>query len=313
MKISDLNYNVLNWHKGETTLSKEDFLKETAMFLVYGDGESQEFTIYSRGEVAERFLTTGAEAINPTEEMESLPYLAFYLDQDLSTVTCYGDGKKYGLVLNSHQEPVAIVNDIWNLYYLSYSWRRDVYRKDLRIDFYKRIIDNIDEEIFITDEYGFVQFLNPHAEKVCGLTLEEIIGTHTEDLEKRGAISSSITKEVLKHNKTCSKLMELHTGHTVVATGIPLYDRTGKLINVLTTSKDVAEIRDILSHLADVTTELGEKEHVIEELKKKVITQDNYILESPPMKEVEKSILKIAPTDATVLIDGESGSGKEVI
>lgn len=313
MKISELNYWKCAWYKDDTCLTKETFLANPAMFFVFGNGDSTEFMVYSRSLLAEKFLTSGADELYLEKDVQSLSYMAFYLDQELSTLACYGNDNKYGLVLNSYQEPVTVVSDVWNLYYLSYSWRREVYRQDLRIDFYKRIIDNIDEEIFITDEYGFIQYLNPHAEKVCGITLGQVIGTHTEELEKQGIISSSITKEVFKHKEICSKLMELHTGHTVVATGIPLYDRTGKLINVLATSKDVAEIRNILTHLEDVTTELGQKEQVIEELKKKVITQDNYVLESPAMKEVEKSILKVAPTDATVLIDGESGAGKEVV
>lgn len=313
IKIVELDYEKCHWLKENAPITREQLLQEDAPFFVFGDGESSDFILYSREAVAQAFIGSNSDTIDPARDLVPLTYIAFYLDQELSTLACYDPKIKYGLVLNSYQEPVAVTRDVWNLYHLSYNWWREVYHRDQRIEFYKRIIDNIEEEIFITDEYGFIQFLNPHAEKVCGLTLEEIIGTHVDELEQNGAISSSITKEVLKHNRTCNKLMEMHTGHTVVATGIPLYDRSGKLINVLTSSKDVAEIRDILSHLQDITTELGKKEHVIEELRKKVISQDNYVLESPPMKEVEKSLLKVAPTDATVLIDGESGSGKEVI
>lgn len=34
---------------------------------------------------------------------------------------------------------------------------------------------------------------------------------------------------------------------------------------------------------------------------------------SPPMLELHKEIARVAPTDATVLVTGESGSGKEIV
>ena len=170
----------------------------------------------------------------------------------------------------------------------------------------------MEEEIFIVDEYGFVQFLNPYAEKVCGVKLCDVIGLHVDDLEKNGIISSSISKEVFRYGHTCNRMMELKTGKTVLATGIPIYDDSGKLINVLATSKNLEEMRNVLSHLDEITSELGEKEKEITQLRRRIIAQEEYIIESPAMREAERNIEKVAPTDATVLIDGESGTGKEV-
>lgn len=107
--------------------------------------------------------------------------------------------------------------------------------------------------------------------------------------------------------------MDLHTGQTVMATGIPLYAKNGSLANVLATSKNIADLRNVLTHLQDLTEELDEKETEIKKLQEKVITQENYVLESPSMRRVEKDIQKVAATDATVLVEGESGAGKEVV
>src|SRR5699024_820914 len=140
-----------------------------------------------------------------------------------------------------------------------------------------RIIDNIEEEIFVTDEYGFIQFMNPHAEKVCGVKISDVIGCHVTDMEKRGLISSSITQSVLERQTSSTKVMRLHTGHTVIASGMPIYDDDGKLINVLVSSKDVAEFRDLLDRLDDVTSNLEMRTKEVEELRRQVITQDNYV------------------------------------
>ncbi|MBQ4091871.1 MAG: sigma 54-interacting transcriptional regulator, partial [Firmicutes bacterium] len=203
--------------------------------------------------------------------------------------------------------------DIKNIYELHYAMRMGIYHRDLKIEFQKRIIDYIEEEIFVTDEYGFIQFLNPYAEKVCGVALSDVIGWHVDELENRGIISSSITKEVFRNKKICNRMMELHTGETVLATGIPLYDRNGNLSNVLATSKNLEEMHKVLTNLHELTSELDKKESELKELRQHFLAREHYIMESPAMREVEEKIIKVAPTDVTVLVEGESGAGKEVV
>ncbi|HZW22970.1 sigma-54 dependent transcriptional regulator [Noviherbaspirillum sp.] len=41
--------------------------------------------------------------------------------------------------------------------------------------------------------------------------------------------------------------------------------------------------------------------------------EDNFVFESPAMKQLDRLIAKVAPTDSTVLVTGESGTGKGVI
>ena len=66
-----------------------------------------------------------------------------------------------------------------------------------------------------------------------------------------------------------------------------------------------------LQHLADVI-HLRSENKVLRDL---VMSKDKNTCEmvSPAMKEVERLIMKVAPTDSTVLITGPSGSGKGVI
>jgi two-component system, NtrC family, nitrogen regulation response regulator GlnG len=50
-----------------------------------------------------------------------------------------------------------------------------------------------------------------------------------------------------------------------------------------------------------------------DELKGRYLLENGIIGNSPPMREVYKTIGKVAPSDMTVLIQGESGTGKELI
>lgn len=313
MKIGDLNLWPCVWFKESKTFSKDDFLSSTAEFFVFGDNSDSSFLLANRSDVADAFLRLGVDAYDPEEVLTPRPYLILYAQENLSSIPYIGNQEKFGLVLNNNQEPSSVLMDIQNIYELHYEMRMGIYHRDLNVEFYKRIVDNMEEEVFVTDEYGFVQFLNPYAEKVCGVKMSDIVGWHVDDMEKNGIISSSITKEVFRYKKTCNRMMDLHTGQTVMATGIPLYAKNGSLANVLATSKNIADLRNVLTHLQDLTEELDEKETEIRKLQEKVITQENYVLESPSMRRVEKDIQKVAATDATVLVEGESGAGKEVV
>lgn len=312
MKISELNSWPCTWFREERPFRKSDLLKDSAIFFAFGNNPDT-FFLAKRSDISEAFLMDGRDEMNVLERLEPMEYLILNLNEDLSSIPYIGNQEKFGLILDDDHRPVRVIMDIQNIYELHYALRMAIYHRDLNIEFYKRIIDHIEEEIFITDEYGFVQFLNPYAEKVCGVTLSEVVGWHVDDLERNGIISSSMTKEVFRHHKTCNRMVELHTGEVVLATGIPLYSKNGSLCNVLSTSKNVAELRNVLTHLEELASELDEKKSQIDDLRQKVISQENYVMESPSMQRVERSIQKVAPTDATVLIEGESGAGKEVI
>lgn len=312
MKISELNSWPCTWFREERPFRKSDLLEDSSIFFAFGKNP-ETFFLAKRSDIAEVFLKDGTEEMNVLEQLEPMEYLILNLNDDLSSIPYIGKQEKFGLILDDDHRPVRVIMDIQNIYELHYALRMAIYHRDLQIEFYKRIIDNIEEEIFITDEYGFVQFLNPYAEKVCGVTLSEVVGWHVDDLERNGIISSSMTKEVFRHHKTCNRMVELHTGEVVLATGIPLYSKNGSLCNVLSTSKNVAELRNVLTHLEELASELDEKRSQIDNLRQKVISQENYVMESPSMQRVERNIQKVAPTDATVLIEGEIGAGKEVI
>lgn len=313
MKIKDLNYWPCTWFRENRPFTREDMLNCSSEFFAFWNPYGPGYRVALRSDIANVFLKENLMEVDPLEDLPYWDHLLLNAEDDLATIPYIGNQEKFGLILNEERVPIGVLMDIKNIYELHYALRMAIYHRDLNIEYYKRIIDHIEEEIFVTDEYGFIQFLNPYAEKVCGVSLENVIGWHVDDLERKGIISSSITKEVFREKKVCNRMMELHTGNTVLATGIPLYDKNGNLSNVLATSKNLQEMRDVLTNLHELTSELDKKESELKELRQHLLAREHYVMESPAMQQVEKNILKVAPTDATVLIEGESGAGKEVI
>lgn len=177
---------------------------------------------------------------------------------------------------------------------------------------YKRIVEFLEEEIFVTDAKGNILFLNPHGEKVCGVRAEEVVGKHVSELEKEKVFSSSTTLEVLRTKKKVNMMQRLKSGKTVLAIGIPIYEN-GEMVRILSTTKDVREINHLMRELEHKDIELERKSEELNTLREEVFMQEKFISGSKEMNLIKETMLKIAPTDLTVMIQGESGVGKEVV
>lgn len=185
-----------------------------------------------------------------------------------------------------------------------------------RWEFYDKIFNDIEEEIFVTDCEGKVLYMNPHSEKICGVGWDVCVGHNVRELQKKGIFSESMTLEVIAKNEKVEKIVEVASGRHIISTAIPLYtkgaDGRKRLEYVLCTSKDINAINELVQENESIARELDDSKKELVALRQRVISQKNYVFESPAMKEVRKTIMRIAPTDVTVLVDGETGAGKEV-
>lgn len=180
--------------------------------------------------------------------------------------------------------------------------------------FYKLMVEYLGEEILVADKSGKILFANPASSKAIGLPVDQIIGRTTQELQGKGYFSASATAEVLKQRKMANVLQTLKDGRTVLATGVPIFDDgEEEIIMVIVTSKDVDEVNRLLETVQKHERELLLKNAEIEKLREDVFEQENLIAGDSAMKEVKDAVIRIAPLEVTVLIEGETGTGKEVV
>lgn len=171
---------------------------------------------------------------------------------------------------------------------------------------YKIMAEHLGEEIFVTDSNGKVIFVNPKSIEFLGMPVDEIIGKTAEELKEMGCFSESVSMEVLRTGEKADIIQTLRDGRTVLATGVPVYDNNhDNIIMVISTSKDVDAVNNLLA-----TVE--EQKEEINNLRDTVFVEEGFISADARMKEIKNTIIKIAPLDMPVLVEGETGVGKEV-
>lgn len=216
------------------------------------------------------------------------------------------------IVTNEDISPIGIIENSKTFVGLMQYFEHERIQTEETVLEYQKIFEYIEEEIFVTDQNGYVLRLNPTAEKVCGLKAADIIGKNVKDLEITS--TCSITMKALQEKKKINMVQNfVKSGKRLLTTAIPVFNDYGEIIRIISTSKDVAELNRIKEELDEKNNELERKSEELDLLREEIFGRVNFVSNSKEMKYIKDTIKKIAPMDLTVLIQGESGVGKEVV
>lgn len=167
--------------------------------------------------------------------------------------------------------------------------------------------------IFVADGAGYTLMVNEGCERNYDLRASDMIGKHVSEFEKAGWIRPVVAAQVARTGQRISTTQYTHTGKTILVTGIPLVDAAGKVRKVIINSRDTTELRQLQDALAQTREKLRRVDEENEALRLQNLRVDNVVLRSEPMRRVAELAARVARVDATVLITGQSGVGKDVI
>lgn len=222
----------------------------------------------------------------------------------------------YGRTVISNRSPifsgseivgaVGVFQDLSDLENLSQEL--DAYRK-LAAEL-QAIIDSSNDGIYITDGRGYTLRVNSAYERITGIKSSEVIGRHMAELVKDGYFSESVTLRVLENHDSETILQRIRNGKVVIVTGNPVFNDRGEISMVVTNVRDITELNALQEKLQETSGLTRGYQQAITNL---IFPGDEGLVVGPSraMKELEELILQIAPFPTTVLIEGESGVGKE--
>lgn len=169
------------------------------------------------------------------------------------------------------------------------------------------ILNSIDDAVFIDSSDGHSLWCNKACEALYKITPEEIYGIHVAELERKGIVNPSVTKLVIEKKKEVTIIHENKDGKKLLSTGTPIFDASGNMTKIITTSRDITELTNLQNQLQSV-------QETLKQIRSPEGTANKDIIASSrSMHNVLQLAQRLASVDSTVLVTGESGVGKGVI
>ena len=177
----------------------------------------------------------------------------------------------------------------------------------------RRITDAIPQTIVVQDPSGRPLYANQAALDYTGLTMQDVVSSdfraqifHPEDFEKvreerRGALARGLPFEIEQRARR-------HDGQYrwFLICYNPFRDEQGRLVRWYATGTDIDDRKRAEDRTRNENVALREdivRSSMFEEI----------VGSSEPLRQVLVQVSKVAPTDSTVLVLGETGTGKELI
>lgn len=174
------------------------------------------------------------------------------------------------------------------------------------------VLEQSNEGFLIMDAKGTVITVNKAWLQLCTNALDfhkNIIGTHVSEF-KEYINYFSVAEYIVKNKTAYSKVYAPFEDRVIFSSGKPVTDSNGKIICFVVKVNDISDI----FHLRNQVENFNRiKELYIEYTKSQTNLELNPIQADINMQKLYQECFTISATDATVLIIGESGSGKEIV
>ena len=175
------------------------------------------------------------------------------------------------------------------------------------------IIESSYDGIYITDGNAVTIRVNRAYLAITGLREEEVMGKNMWDLEKEGVIDHSGTLVALSTREPASLEQTFRSGRKALITSTPVFGDGGRIVMVVTNVRDMTDFY-ALQEKFEATEALTQKYYSeIQFVRRQVLDSADLIAVDRRMLEVLSMVDRVAAMDATVLLLGETGAGKEKI
>ena len=182
------------------------------------------------------------------------------------------------------------------------------------------MFDCIPFGVYIVDKEGNYMYANSAYLQSIGMKRQDIQGRNVHDFLKAGEIDFCVFDTVKQHNSRQIAIQDVNvrdglitrnTRHLIVST--PIFDEEGNIENVIAVCQQITDLEMLFSEAHSTDPGSVDLFSTITKEADQSITDHRVIAESSEMKKLLAVTRMIAMSDASVLIMGETGAGKEVI
>lgn len=160
--------------------------------------------------------------------------------------------------------------------------------------------------IFLTDAHGRIVYFNPAYLKISGFSKEQLIDRNIKDLIQTGEIPDACSPEVMKTKKPVTKVINYYHGVSALVTATPIFDDAGKLVRIFSNVRDITQLTKLRAQLGEYSRRLRQAELSQRD-------EAKLIAVSKVMETIIKTGARVAGFSSPILIQGESGVGKDML
>ena len=160
------------------------------------------------------------------------------------------------------------------------------------------LIDNMYDEIYITDNNYKLLYVNKACARHYGASQDEMIGKTSIDFSRRRVVGAKLPHPMYKDKKAYGARQTLANGMEVLTIAIPIFDENNNIEYVVMNVRD--DVKEIELYNDQVDLEFSIYPSI----------SSKYIFKSDAMKKIFSLATKISKVDATCIITGETGVGK---
>ncbi len=189
----------------------------------------------------------------------------------------------------------------------------ELYKEQNYLKMLEAIIETSYDGIYITDGEANTIYVNKSYERITGLKREDLMGHNMSELVNSGMISEATSFWVLKNKKPITVYQIFNTGKSALVTSTPFLDENDNIKMIISNVRDITDLKVLEEKVKISTNESIKYKSIIEELKLQIASSDYIIAEDESMLNLLLLAKRVARVDTTIIIYGETGSGKEVI
>lgn len=188
-----------------------------------------------------------------------------------------------------------------------------MYSPEMLCDYIQELYDTFSDAVCVTDNKGIIVLVNRRYSELTGLAPESALGRQVREMVADGIFDTVLNSQVVASGESVSSTQRLYNGLALLLDGHPIKDANGEVLYVVTFIRDITALSELREAVAAQRELLTALQNNYADATSQGDPQYPRILQSDAMRRLYGEAAAIADTGATVLLLGETGTGKDVM
>lgn len=180
-----------------------------------------------------------------------------------------------------------------------------------------RIYDELNIGIIITNGDGIIIWGNRYYSHLAQFDIRSYFGHDVREISKREDVSLPTTTYIIdlimKTKQSQTQLVRYRTEDYVLTTAIPILNKDNEIDFIVYNITNYSELMELQQAISSSTMKVLALENHLRNIQIDQNIGENIIISDKKMFEIYGQALRLAPTSVSVMLTGESGTGKDVL